>query len=443
MKGRSLLETLPAWEANTPDHDPCIVFDEDDNVNNLRFALELNNPSRGLLVVDITPGTRRTYQMANDILTALGKRYDISGASQTSHETWFRACAWIVGERVRDIVVCRAHLLNGLRWERLIELAAIARARLWLVVHRPSLSRAQREAARDWGMRTMRFAEFRRRSRHAARERPSAQSPRRVDPDVPDEEFPIFLASSQRLLDPQAFNWLQGIYWSAHEQTLSWLDNPAAPLTEIGIAEFVYALLAPAPGLSEMIVRARAAQAAAFMRGWLLKLNAQALAGAYLAVPLSALDDNACDALRLYGHPRYAATAVISLASREPPSALERLNINDVQPDGSAVRVAGRVAEIPDGAQGILRAQLAFRLAEGANPTDPLFISVKPSAGERNGRGFGRTTAHGLHQRLTTVALETGLSVVAPEPCGQTDPKRRLRRQGLTVHQLPTLRTRQ
>jgi len=38
------------------------------------------------------------------------------------------------------------------RWERLIELAAIAGARLWLVVHCPSLSRAQREAARDWEM---------------------------------------------------------------------------------------------------------------------------------------------------------------------------------------------------------------------------------------------------------------------------------------------------
>jgi hypothetical protein len=441
MRGRAVLDALPALEASSAAEQPCIVFDEQDHAGNLRFALTLSDPLAGVLTVDITPGTRRTYQLANDILTALGKRFDISGAAQTSHEAWFRACAWIVGERVQELIVCRAHLLDRFRWERLVELAAIARARLWLVVHRPSLSRAQREAARDWGMRAVGFAQFRRLWRPSREVDPGRRVAERVDPAVPDEEFPTFLAKSRRMLMPDAFGWVGQIHAQALDQTTAWFEKIArsghGALSEVAIADFLYSLLVDARGLSEMLVRARAAQSAAFNQGWLIKVNQAALAGAYFAAPLSKLDGDACSALRMYGHPRYAAAAAISLASREPPSSLVQLNLADIETDGSDVRFSERIVPIPEAARGVTRAQLAYRLAEAAGPDDPLFVSEKRSPQGRSGRVFGRTTAHGLHQRLATLAIETGLSVIAAEPSGRTDPKRWLRRQGVTVHRIP------
>lgn len=440
MKGASTLDSLPRWDGPADARGVCLVFDDDDRVQNVRFALDLNRPLAGLLTVDVTPGNRKTYELAKDVLAGLGKRVDISGASPTSHETWFRACAWMTGERIRDIFVCRAHLVDGYRLRRLIELAAIADARLWLLMHRPSLNRGQKEVARDWGIATMRFPEFRRLWKSALPPKQVAPEPQRALPTVPDEEFPTFLACSKTLLSAEQFRRVSGMYWAAHAQTLEWFDGHTGrqgdPVTEGAITEFLHTLLAPCAGLTERVVCGRASQAACFLRGWLLKLDAKALAGAYLAAPLSTLDEEAANTVRLYEHPRYAAAAVIALASREPASALVAVDVTDVEADGSALRVAGRRVEVPNAARGIIRALLAFRLSEGAGPDDPLFVSEKRIRGGRDGRAFARTTANGLRGRLTTVAIETGLFVVAPENYGESDPKRWLRRQGLTVKRL-------
>ena len=436
------MKALPQWEEYSQPWSACIVFDEEDRPTNVRFALDLNRPQEGLLTVDITPGNRKTYELAKDVLKALGKRADATGAANTSHEAWFRACAWIVGERIHDIVVCRAHLVDGGRWRRLIELAAIADARLWLIVHRPSLNRGQKETARDWGIVTMSFPEFRRRWKAARPAGPKHAAPPPEFPKVPDEEFPTFLARSKVLLDPASFARVSDAYWTAHQQTLLWFQQQASAsrgeVGDVAIAGFLYELLAPLGGLEERIVCARAAQAAAFLCGWLLRLDVRALAGGYLAAPVSDLDERAIGTLRLYGHPRHAAAALLSLASREPQSELTAMNLGDIEADGSSARIAGRTVAIPDGARGIARAHLAFRLSEGAATGDPLFVSEKRQAGGREGRVFGRITPHGLQGRLSSIATETGLSIIATGTPGREDPKRWLRRQGLGVHRIKT-----
>jgi hypothetical protein len=416
-----------------------MVFDEHDRPGNTRFALELSNPPAGLLTVDVTPGNHKTYELAKDVLKGFGKRVDITGAAQTNHETWFQACAWIVGERVREIFVCRAHLVDGYRWRRLIELASLADARLWLIVHLPRLSRGQKETARDWDLATIGFAGFRRRWRQTIETHPPQTQRQDPLPAVPDEEFPTFLSSCQKHLAAGSFQLVAEVYWRAHRQTLEWFEEQAGEARGLetgAVAEFLHALLAPSAGLTERLVCARAAQAAAFLHRWLLKLDARALAGAYFASPLSSLDESTMNTLRLYSHPRYAAAALVSLASGEPPSAISALDIDDIQDDGGAIEIEGRRVEIPRGGRGIIRAFLAFRLSEGATSKDPVFVSEKRSAAGRNGREFGRTTAHGLRGRLTRVSLDTGLLLVAAETPGERDPARWLRRQGLTVKRL-------
>ena len=412
-----------------------VVFDKADHPESVRWCLRAASADRHHLAVTVTPDTRGLHRLGADVLEGLGKQVDISASSTTANETWFRACAWAIGERITEIVVVRAHLLDRFRWERLIELAAVARARLWLVVHRPSLSRGQRETVRDWGARQLSFADFKRRFPRA-RGRTSPAAKAAPFPRVPDDEFPTFLTTCQAVLPADHFQQVSNAYWSAHQTTATHLSKYAAADRD-ALAELLSGLLAPCTSLDEMLARARGAQAAAFLPGWLIKVNAEALAGAFSATPISPLNNETCDALRQYSHPRYAAAAVIALAAREPASVIVGMNLGDVEPDGARARLGGRSVAIPSHASGLIRAQLAYRLTEAADPDEPLFIAEKRDPAGRQGRRFGRLTPHGLHQQLAKAALETGLSLLTVEDHGGADRQRRLRRQGITIHKLP------
>jgi hypothetical protein len=166
------------------------------------------------------------------------------------------------------------------------------------------------------------------------------------------------------------------------------------------------------------------------------KVDAQALAGSFAATPLAPPDADTAGLLRRYSRSHYPAAAAIAVSTRLPPSALAALGLADLSEGADMVQAGGRSIAIPEPLRGIVRAHLAFRLSGGAKRRDPLFVVEKRRAGGRQGRVFDRTTAHGLHQGLRRVALETGLTVVPPEDRAHVEPRRWLRRQGITVHRL-------
>ena len=408
-----------------------LVTADNDTADDAGDLQRLSAPARGRLLVSIRPDTRTLHQLGADLLRGLGKRVETSGGSTTANEIWFRACAWIAGEQIAEIVVSRAHLLSRLRLERLFEIAAIAGTRLWLVFQQPALNRGQRETVRDWDLPTIDFRSFKKLCKPPG-DHPSDQGHQDGFPEVPDEEFPTFLSACEELLRPRDFELVRERYWSAYEDTLSAIrskgkERPRRLLADLGH------LLAECQSLSRMVVCARAAQAAALHCGYLIKVNSTVLAGAHASTRLTTLDDVAAWKLRCYSQPRYPAAAVLGLATRLPPSRLAALDVGDVDPDGTQVDV-GQWAPIPAPGQGIVRAHLMFRHCEGSAPDHPLFVSEKRRASGRAGREFGRITSHGLHQALRRVALETGLSVVPVEDGG--DAKRRMARHGITIHEL-------
>lgn len=415
-----------------------LVYDEQDRVEHVRYAQQLHALNKKRLVVAIRPGTSTLHQLGADLLDALGKRIDVSARSTTANETWFRAYSWMIGEQIEHVIVCRAHLLAPLRTQRLLEAATVADATLWLLIHRPSLNRGQRDLARDWDLPEISLREFRRRWHDPPGDAPHAISPAPF-PDVPDDEAPSFLSSCRELLGPAEFDRVSQSYRHAQQRTAAWLrehDSPDDDTRQSAFERWMHEQISGCADLPEVVTVARAIQAAALWDGLWIKVNKDKLAGAFTHTRLARLDDAAVTAIRRYSHPRYAASAVCSLASELPASAIAAMNIADIADDARTVTLAGRSYAVPPDARGALRAQRALRLLEGAQAMDPLFVSEKRLVSGRQGRQFGRTTAHAIQQSLQRMAVENGLSLVVAEDRAHHQASRSLRRHGITVHRL-------
>jgi hypothetical protein len=421
-----------------------VVLDREDSPKHADLLRRLSDPVRGTVLCSVTPGSRSLASLATDVLRGLGKRSDVRGARATQDDAWRCVAAWVAGEGITELLVSRSHLLPRNLWERLIELSAQTATSLWLFVQGATLNRGQRECIRDWPIERWTFADFEQHVRRCSPQPSPKAAATACDepfPHVPEEEFPTFLATCRALLAPSAFATVADVYWDTYRGTNSWFATASNGRTQVDVLDLARQIATTIRGCddtSEVLVRLRGTQAAALLHSYLIKVRPDALAGAYVPTPLSAVTAQRAARLRIYSRTRYPAAAALSLTTRQSPRVLSTLNVEDVAPDGSRVELADESFEVSPHLSGVLRAHVAYRLSLGAMPDEPLFISEKRSNDNTARLGWGRTTAHGIQQQLRTVAQETGLAVAATDGFVDGDVRRWLKRRGVTVHALAT-----
>jgi hypothetical protein len=127
--------------ARTADRTVTLVLDPDDDVDTLVRLRRLHARPLGQVVCDPAPGGG-SAALAYGLLAALGKTLDFEPPRDP---LWRLVGLHLRAERVRHLVVLRAHTLTYLALRRVADHAHGVDARLWLVVHqeRPPAAVAQ------------------------------------------------------------------------------------------------------------------------------------------------------------------------------------------------------------------------------------------------------------------------------------------------------------
>ena len=94
-----------------------VLLDPGDDMRVSVGLLERHDPARGRVIVHPTPGTSSPQALAHDLLGALGRAVNRLNAEQLAGPAAGRAVtAWMVTDRVEDLVVLRADRLSARAW---------------------------------------------------------------------------------------------------------------------------------------------------------------------------------------------------------------------------------------------------------------------------------------------------------------------------------------
>lgn len=384
-----------------------VVYDESDHVDGDRFLRSLHAPDSGRLVVHASPDATTLCEVAWDVLLGLGKRPMRTGVIRNERQLWMWLAAWLVATEIESIFISRAHLLSPRRWDALAGLAAETHAELWLLVQGASLTRTQRRTLEEWPVEEWNLRRFQQRFRACVVEARKAKRRRTPAPfpDVPHSDFTLFRATCRRQLSKSDFARVDWEFLVTREQTERWFGMPAKTDDEV-IALYLQELMR-GTSLPRAITRIRAAQVVLRGHGILVLVDVGRLAAFAAAEHRPELTDDVARALRAHAHPRYAASACLSLALHLSPAELVGLDLGDVAADGSSVTVGGREYPVPEPGRDLVRAHRLNRLMAGAESDGPFF------AAETKERELLRMTARGMNQRLRQAATATGVFSVS------------------------------
>lgn len=332
---------------------------------------------RGVVVCLPRPGAGPGAVLAEDLLVALGKLPGCLAAEGLSRRGPDLAELWLAAEQVRELVVLHADRLPAPCWGELARVAAAAQSRLWLVAHRTPA--AAHRAALAAGTTTA----WPWSSALATLPSPTIGTAEGDDPDygfpaVPDVEFPLFRAAARRLLAPDAFARVDGVYCATYTRARTHAPTLRSPRTAGATAadrveSVLQQLTIDATNVDEVLTRVRAAQAGLFAEGLFLDLAPRPSPTWGLStIRLEPrLDHPTVTRLRGLAHPTVAAAVTLTRATGLSPAGLRALRRGDLQDDADGLRVvtSGTTYRIPARAAGPVRAALHQRA--GAIRTRP------------------------------------------------------------------------
>ena len=371
-----------------------------------------------------TPGAGDVLTTGWDLLVAAGKPPHAARREHVSTLSWEYGQAWLAGSGVTDLIVDRAHLLTRDQADAAAAAARRAGAALWLLwgtgvdPYTPGYDGAPHLVA---GTRTQVISLWEFYQRLPAATPPAAAEPGQPGdwPPLPAADFPTFLAACRRYLPRREFAQVARLYYDIAETADAWLDTyggPRDPRDGKITPGFEAALtgwlrdsaIGPAPCGPAALVRLRAVQAALFVRAIVLSWRPGPL-GPQPATRLPGnLTSQVAGALQTAVRTDAAAATALSVHLNQGPAFFGLLQLSDVAPDGSAIRVPpgrarplrrgitpgaggryGQVLEaderswrelaaaepirIPECARALFAAHLAYRRASDAASTDPYF----------------------------------------------------------------------
>lgn len=309
-------------------------------------------------------------------------------------------------------------------------------------------------------------------------------------PPLPAADFTTFLAQARRLLPSADFGRVADTYHQIADQADTWIENHGY-LVEPG-EEYPVRLagavagwlrdevLGPAPNPQVALVALRAVQAALFIEGFLLSWDAQALGPDPACALPATLTPAIAGALATMCRTDAAAATALSLHLNHGPAHFDLIRCADVAPDGSVIRNLGDgertygpeylrqafhttwsrqrttdgafwemtghdVIDIPPAARPLLAAHLAWRIAQNAQGSAPLFTHPRePNL---------RSPAQVLREAISRSCRRIGIQAKAPwahagacKEGGDVGFGHRtftwMGQRGLTLHALPAAATR-
>ncbi len=410
-----------------------VVDNAGDDLAAIRHLNACGGPAEGRAVLRPTPGARDAATLGWDLLVAAGKPPHAARSEGVSGLSWEFGQAWLAGFAVTDMIVDRAHLLTRDQAGAAAAAAVRAGATLWLLwgtgIGPPVPDRdgpPHLVAGQDAPVISL---------RELYQRLPAAPPPAATElgrpgswPPLPAADFPTFLAACRRYLPRGEFAQVACLYYDTAEAADAWLDTYGAfrdPHDGQVTAGFEAALagwlrdsaIGPAPCGPAALVRLPAVQAALFVRAIVLTWQPAALG----PQPASRLPGNltpqVAGALQATVRTDAAAATALSVHLNQGPAFFGLLHLDDVAPDGSAIRgPAGRVPAIRPGispgaggvygqmleedqrswrefaaaepirvpgcARPLFAAHLAYRRASGAAGNDPYFTHPRDPGGK-------------------------------------------------------------
>lgn len=269
------------------------------------------------------------------------------------------ATAWLLGRGIRDIFLDHADRMDSNQRRQVIELAYLLEIRLWLVDPEPGHGSALPDQLRRWAIPQIAAAEFRERWGAQVAPDPCAAERKVVLPDhLPDSDFFFFADDCRRLLDVAQRDPVLGLYWSAYDLAAAWVSSRSVD----GDAALRYAwdVMRGSHSIPEAVIRLKATQAALFANGKALWMHVEHIRFEHTMQSVDSLEDSV---QRLYQapSPQEAALGFVVLAFRPPDAELAAMRLDHINPDASALTIAGKTHEIPACGRPILRAHMLWR----------------------------------------------------------------------------------
>jgi hypothetical protein len=357
----------------------------------------------GVAVITVRPDTRREAWLARDLLSAAGIRHSRSGQTRRDADDRQLAPMWLHAHDIRDVLVVGVEALPAKLLPELVELTALAAARLWLVTDHV-LPDTLTDTLADWPVTPCAPDDFTRRwLTGAAIDQPSeARQPLSpagdgLPADVPQVDFAVFRATARRQLPAEEFAAVDARYLDVLEAALQALDDGSYPV------EVLRDALSRCASTTATTVTTRAVQAAAFRAGHHLRASLESLLACEDHAPVAAADDAATwRQLHTYRQPFRQASCALTLLGL--PLATQRaLRMADLDVDTPALRIDGCWRELPAAARPTLRALQLSRLAAGASDRDPLLARMDGQP----------VTERSLADAATAVRQETGLRLMS------------------------------
>lgn len=365
----------------------------------LRARIEaLHDLHAGVVVCRMSSGHRRIEQLANDLMTALGKDLSRASGARNQDERWQRATAWLAAYEPRELVVLGADRVGWKAWRDLTELAAFVGARLWLVMSHETQRREEKEFLTKW--RAWRVVGDEREFAALMGTPAVATAPERTRsfPRVPQASFLLFRALAYESLAKREFELVDAAWGDALASTRAWIGEQDVAEEE-AVAAFLRALIAPCASRDELVTRLRGAQVAFFLADCLLLINERQLDARAEQAP-SPISDEDVLILCKQQSARDASLALLGVLSGAGGTALAEVALSDVAYDGTAAVVAGRSLQVPPAAAVVLRAHRLWLLMAGAHEADERFFATSPGH---------RPSARGTQNVLSALTGQTGL----------------------------------
>lgn len=330
-----------------------------------RTLLPPTNPASGIVTFTARP-TRHAWVIGQDLLAALGINHDLHGTGRRHGEDLEYAHAWLTAHGVRLVIVRHADNIPGAEiLDDLHHLASGVGADLVL-----TCDDTGGEALADWltarggtiaDLATLRDLI----AQHARTPQGLPTDPPCDYPQyLPRAEFYAFRARLRDVLPPDQFALIDHVYCSTFQSIAS---DP--PTTAEDAATMLTTLIAQHRTPGEALTVARAAQAALFTHGLLLKVHVDTLLHGVAAAQHRRMSPAEIRSLRAYRTSWRSAAAVLYDANLSKDD-IHALRIDQVTPHGDLVGTDHQ--PLHEDARLYLRAQRVYRLITGATPVDPL-----------------------------------------------------------------------
>ncbi|QBX56073.1 hypothetical protein EXE58_11770 [Nocardioides seonyuensis] len=314
--------------------------------------------------------------IASDVLSALGKRDDVTGKPRNTTGIAEVLPIWLNAHRTRLLVVAACQRTPVEDLLALVEMAQPTATNILFATDHGYATRLYRDLASaaptlvDWP---------------ALPATHSAEAPitpirtvggwHKAEPTLPAIEYWAFYATAKRQLRPDEFAPVHDLYCSTMQRLTDWLrtlDTARQNLTVALAHDSIKTLIEEQTTFDKVTVVTRAAQAAYHQHGWFLDIDERELRNGLIRFPPSKTTPDLYDRLRAYYEPTRAGTVALYLGEATP-EAIRATTVDDLAQWHNDPRhpIAGR--HVPVEAAPFLRAVLLARAVEGAAPDDPAF----------------------------------------------------------------------